>query len=388
MAQRDYYDVLGVDRNASESEISKAYRKLAKKYHPDLNHEPGAEEKYKEVNEAYEVLHDKQKRAQYDQFGQAGVNGQGGFGGQGFGGFGGQGGYSSQGFGDFGDIFGDIFGSAFGGGRSRVDLTAPRKGQDIDYTMTIDFMDAIKGKKTDITYTRSEVCPTCDGSGAEKGTHPITCDKCHGSGVMTVTRQTPLGVIQQQTTCDKCGGRGTIIEHPCQTCHGQGTVDKKQTLQVTVPAGIDNGQQIRLSGQGEAGKNGGPYGDLYIVFRVKPSKEFRRNGTTIYTEAPISFAQAALGDKIRVNTVHGPVDLTIPAGTQPNTNFKLRGQGVPKINGTGNGDQEVTVKVVIPKKINDKQKEALVDYVKAGGGNISPQEKNFFERLKDKLNGE
>ena len=256
MAQRDYYDVLGVDKNASESDISKAYRKLAKKYHPDLNHEPGAEEKYKEVNEAYEVLHDKQKRAQYDQFGQAGVNGQGGFGGQGFGGFGGQGGYSSQGFGDFGDIFGDIFGSAFGGGRSRVDPTAPQKGQDLDYTMTIDFMDAIKGKKTDITYTRSEVCPTCDGSGAEKGTHPITCDKCHGSGVMTVTRQTPLGVIQQQTTCDKCGGRGTIIEHPCQTCHGQGTVDKKQTLQVTVPAGIDNGQQIRLSGQGEAGKNG------------------------------------------------------------------------------------------------------------------------------------
>ena len=215
MAQRDYYDVLGVDKNASESDISKAYRKLAKKYHPDLNHEPGAEEKYKEVNEAYEVLHDKQKRAQYDQFGQAGVNGQGGFGGQGFGGFGGQGGYSSQGFGDFGDILGDIFGSAFGGGRSRVDPTAPQKGQDLDYTMTIDFMDAIKGKKTDITYTRSEVCPTCDGSGAEKGTHPITCDKCHGSGVMTVTRQTPLGVIQQQTTCDKCGGRGTIFEHTC-----------------------------------------------------------------------------------------------------------------------------------------------------------------------------
>lgn len=276
MAQRDYYDVLGVDKNASESDINKAYRRLAKKYHPDLNHEPGAEEKYKEVNEAYEVLHDKQKRAQYDQFGQAGVNGQAGFGGQGYGGFGGQGGYSSQGFGDFGDIFGDIFGSAFGGGRSRVDPTAPQKGQDLDYTMTIDFMDAIKGKKTDITYTRSEVCPTCDGSGAEKGTHPITCDKCHGTGVMTVTRQTPLGVIQQQTTCDKCGGRGTIIKHPCQTCHGKGTVDKKQTLEVKVPAGIDNGQQIRLSGQGEAGKNGGPYGDLYIVFRVKPSKEFRR----------------------------------------------------------------------------------------------------------------
>lgn len=379
MAQRDYYEVLGVDKNASDADISKAYRKLAKKYHPDLNHEPGAEEKYKEVNEAYEVLHDKQKRAQYDQFGQAGVNGQGGFGSAG-----GAGQYGDfSGFGGFGDIFNDIFGQA--GGRQRVDPTAPQRGQDLDYTMTIDFMDAIKGKEADITYTRNEVCSTCNGTGAEKGTHPITCDKCHGSGVMTVTRQTPFGVMQQQTTCDKCHGRGVIIEHPCQTCHGQGTIEKKQTLQVKVPAGIDNGQQIRLSGQGEAGKNGGPYGDLYIVFRIRPSKEFTRRGTTIYSEVPISFAQATLGDQIQVDTVHGKVSLKIPAGTQPNTHFKLRGQGVPKLNGDGNGDQEVTVNIKIPKKINDKQKEALVEFVKAGGGNISPQEKSFFERLKDKL---
>ncbi|MBP2058943.1 molecular chaperone DnaJ [Lactobacillus colini] len=379
MAQRDYYEVLGVDKNASDADISKAYRKLAKKYHPDLNHEPGAEEKYKEVNEAYEVLHDQQKRAQYDQFGQAGVNGQGGFGGAG-----GAGQYSDfSGFGGFSDIFNDIFGQ--GGGRQRVDPTAPQRGQDLDYTMTIDFMDAIKGKETDITYTRNEVCSTCNGSGTEKGTHPITCDKCHGSGVMMITRQTPFGVMQQQTTCDKCQGRGVIIEHPCQTCHGQGVVEKKQTLQVKVPAGIDNGQQIRLSGQGEAGKNGGAYGDLYIVFRIRPSKEFTRRGTTIYSEVPISFAQATLGDQIQINTVHGKVSLKIPAGTQPNTRFKLRGQGVPKLNGDGNGDQEVTVNIRIPKKINDKQKEALVDFVKAGGGNISPQEKNFFERLKDKL---
>lgn len=376
MAQSDYYDVLGVDKGASETDINKAYRKLAKKYHPDLNHEPGAEEKYKEVNEAYEVLHDDQKRAQYDQYGQAGVNGQAG------GGFGGGAGQYSD-FSGFGDIFNDIFGG--GEARRNVDPTAPQKGQDLDYTMTIDFMDAINGKDTDVTYTRSEVCGTCHGTGAEKGTHPITCDKCHGSGIMNVTRQTPFGVMQQQTTCDKCHGKGVIIEHPCNTCHGEGTLDKKQTLQVKVPAGIDNGQQIRLSGQGEAGKNGGPYGDLFISFRINPSKEFTRRGTTIYTNVPISFAQAALGDEIDVNTVHGKVSLKIPAGTQPSTNFKLRGEGVPRLDGNGKGDHEVTVNIVIPKKLNEKQKEALVDYVKSSGGNISPQEKNFFERLKDKL---
>ena len=379
MAQRDYYEVLGVNKNATDKEISSAYRKLAKKYHPDINHEPGAEEKYKEVNEAYEVLHDKQKRAQYDQFGQAGVNGQGGFGGQG--GYGNAG----QGFGGFGD-FSDIFNDIFGGGRSRrADPSAPQKGQDLDYTLDLDFMDAIKGKKTQVSYNRDEVCETCHGTGAEKGTHPITCDKCHGSGVIMQSHQTPFGMMQQQVVCDKCNGRGQIIEHPCQTCHGKGTVEKKHTVQIDVPAGIDNGQQMRKTGDGEAGKNGGPYGDLFIVFRVKPSKKFTRRGTTIYTEEPISFAQAALGDQIQVDTVDGKVTLKIPEGTQPNTHFKLRGEGVPKLNGSGRGDQQVTVKVQIPKKMNDKQKEALVDYVKAGGGNITPQEKNFFERMKDKL---
>lgn len=381
MAQEDYYKVLGVDRNASEQEINKAYRKLAKKYHPDLNHEPGAEEKYKQVNEAYEVLHDKQKRAQYDQFGSAGANGQGGFGG-----FGGGQGYSSQGFdgfGDFGDIFGDIFGNA--SRQRQVDPTAPQRGQDLDYALTIDFMDAINGKKTQVSYTRSETCPTCDGTGAEKGTHPITCDKCHGTGYMTVTQQSMLGTIRRQTTCDKCHGRGVIIEHPCKTCRGAGTVDKKNTIEVDIPAGIDNGQQLRYEGQGEAGKNGGPYGDLYISYRIKPSKEFQRRGNTIYTTIPISFAQATLGDEINVKTVHGNTKLKIPAGTQPNKKFTLQGEGVPYLRGNGNGDQITTVQVEIPKSINEKQKEALVDFVKAGGGNISPQEKGFFERLKDKL---
>lgn len=382
MAQ-DYYKTLGVDRNASDQEISKAYRKLAKKYHPDLNHEPGAEEKYKKVNEAYEVLHDKQKRAQYDQFGSAGVNGQGGFGGAGQGAYGGQG---FGGFSDFGDIFNDFFGGA--SQQRQVDPTAPQRGQDLDYTLTIDFMDAINGKKTQVSYTRSETCETCGGNGCEKGTHPITCDKCHGTGYMTVTQQSMLGMIRRQTVCDKCQGRGVIIEHPCKTCHGKGTVDKTNTIEVDIPAGIDNGQQLRYEGQGEAGKNGGPYGDLYISYRINPSKEFERRGNTIYTTIPISFAQATLGDEIKVKTVHGDVDLKIPAGTQPNKKFTIKGEGVPYIRGNGNGDQITTVEVKIPKHVNEKQKEALVDFVKASGESITPQGKGFFERLKDKLNGE
>ena len=383
MAQEDYYKVLGVDRNASDQDISKAYRKLAKKYHPDLNHEPGAEQKYKDVNEAYEVLHDKQKRAQYDQFGAAGVNGQAGFGGQGaYGGFGG------QGFGDFGDIFSDIFGSSFGGGRRRANQTDPVRGQDLDYTLTIDFMDAIKGKKTQVSYTRSETCETCHGTGAEKGTHPITCDKCRGTGYMTVTQQSAFGVIQRQVVCDKCQGKGAIIEHPCQTCHGQGVIDRKNTIEVEIPAGIDNGQQLRYQGQGEAGRNGGPYGDLYINYRIMPSSEFERRGTTIYTTVPISFAQATLGDEIEIKTVHGSTKLKIPAGTQPNKKFTIHGQGVPYLRGGGNGDQITTVEVKIPKQVNEKQREALVEFVKASGESITPQGKGFFERLKEKLSGE
>ena len=378
MAQEDYYDVLGVSRDASDKEINSAYRKLAKKYHPDINHEPGAEEKYKKINEAYEVLHDQQKRAQYDQFGSAGVNGQGGFGGgagQGYGDF--------SGFGDFSDIFGDIFGN--GARQQHVDPTAPTRGEDLDYTLTIDFMDAITGKKTQVSYTRSETCSTCQGSGAEKGTHPTTCDKCQGTGYMTITQQSLVGVVRRQTTCDKCYGRGVIIEHPCQTCHGNGVVDGKNTIEVNIPAGIDNGQQLRYEGQGEAGKNGGPYGDLYISYRIKPSKEFERSGNTIYTTVPISFAQATLGDEINVKTVHGEKKLKIPAGTQPNKKFTIHGEGVPYLRGNGNGDQVTTVLVQIPKSINEKQREALVEFVKAGGGSITPQEKGFFERLKDKL---
>lgn len=375
--KRDYYEVLGVGRDASADEIKKAYRKLSKKYHPDINKAPDAEEKFKEVNEAYEVLSDDQKRAAFDQYGQAGVDGSygqgGGFGGQGFGG----------GFEDMGDIFSQFF----GGGQSsrRADPTAPTRGEDLDYTMTLAFNEAIFGKKTNITYTRSETCHTCAGNGAEPGTKVETCSKCHGSGYMTVERQSMLGVIRQQVTCDQCNGRGVVIPTPCHICAGRGVTDEKHTIEVKVPAGIDNGQQIRLSGQGEAGRNGGPYGDLYIVFRVKPSKEFERNGNTIYTQQNISFAQATLGDEIEVNTVHGKVELRVPAGTQPGTKFKLRGKGVPYLRGNGTGDQEVTIKVSIPNKLNKGQKDALMEYIKASGESVEPQEKNFFEKMKDKL---
>ncbi|MDN6042696.1 MAG: molecular chaperone DnaJ [Lactobacillus sp.] len=376
MAERDFYDVLGVARDASDAEISKAYRKLAKKYHPDLNHEPGADKKYKDVNEAYEVLHDSQKRAQYDQYGKAGMNGQGGFGNQGFGGANGQ-------YGDFSDIFNNFFGGA--GQRQNIDPTAPRPGEDLEYTLTIDFMDAIKGKKEQVSYTRDEVCATCGGNGCEPGTHPLTCDKCHGTGRMTVTRQSILGVMQQQVVCDKCQGRGAIRVHPCQTCHGKGSINRKNTIEVDVPAGINDGQQLRYSGQGEAGENGGPYGDLYISYRIRPSKEFQRRNTTIYSTVKISFAQAALGDEIKVKTVHGDHSLKIPAGTQPETKFTLSNEGVPYLRGNGRGDHLVTVEIVIPKKLNDDQKQALTAYVKASGDSVTPQEKNFFERLRDKL---
>nr|MDF9462002.1 DnaJ C-terminal domain-containing protein [Lactobacillus amylovorus] len=214
------------------------------------------------------------------------------------------------------------------------------------------------------------------------------CDKCHGTGYMTVTQRSVFGMVRQQTTCDKCNGRGVVIEHPCKTCHGRGIVERKNTIEVDIPAGIDNGQQLRYQGQGDAGINGGPYGDLYIIYRVKPSKIFERRGQNIYTHVPISFAQATLGDEIDVKTVHGDEKLTIPAGTQPNKKFTLRGKGVPYLRGDGNGDQIITVDIVIPKHINEKQKQDLTNFVQDGGGHITPKEKGFFERLKDKLNGE
>ncbi|GBG94162.1 molecular chaperone DnaJ [Ligilactobacillus salitolerans] len=369
--QRDPYEVLGVSRDASADEIKKAYRKLSKKYHPDLNKDPGAEQKFKEVNEAYEILGDEQKKAQYDQYGSTGP--QGGFGGNG-------GGFGQGGFGDFGG-FDDIFGSFFGGGRARQQPNAPTQGRDLQYEMQLTFEEAIFGKKSTIDYTREAQCKACGGDGAKGNSRPQTCSKCGGRGFVQVERQTPLGRVMTQQQCDQCGGTGKEIKDKCPVCHGRGHVEEKHAVEVTVPAGVEDGNQMRLQGQGEAGQNGGPYGDLYIVFYVAPSKIYTRKGADIYLNQNISFTQAALGDEIEVKTVHGKVTLTIPAGTQTDTTFKLRGKGAPRLRGKGNGDQKVTVKVVTPSKLNKKQKEALHAFA-AASGEKPTGDASFFDRFK------
>lgn len=374
------YEVLGVSKDASADEIKRAYRKLSKKYHPDLNHEAGAEEKFKEVNDAYEILSDPQKKAQYDQFGSTGA--QGGFGGagQGFGGF----------DGGFGGGFEDIFSSFFGGGatasRSR---NVPRQGRDLQYEMDLTFEEAIFGKTTEIEYTREEECDTCGGSGAKPGTSPVTCTHCGGRGFVQVERQTPLGRIMTQQECEYCNGTGKEIKEKCTTCHGTGHLKKKHAVEVKVPAGVEDGNQMRLQGQGEAGFNGGPYGDLFIVFNVAPSDTFKRDGSEIYLDQPISFVQAALGAEIPVKTVHGDVKLKIPAGTQTGTIFRLRGKGAPRLHGNGNGDEKVTVKVQTPKNLNKQQKIALKAFAEASGEDASEEnEGNFLERLIKTLKNE
>ena len=355
--KRDYYDVLGVSRDASDVEIKKAYRKLSKKYHPDINKEPDADAKFKEVTEAYEMLSDSQKRAAYDQYGHAAndPNFGAGFGGAGFGG-------GAGGFG-FEDIFESFFGGQTGGSRRP---NAPQRGNDLQYRIDISFEEAIFGKETTIKYKRKEECHTCHGSGAKEGTDPVTCSKCHGAGAVQVERNTPFGRVMTQATCDVCQGTGKEIKE-----------------KVTVPAGIEDDQQMRLSGQGEAGKNGGPYGDLYVVFRVRPSDKYTREGSEIYFNLPISFSQAALGDEIKVPTVHGAVKLKVPAGTQTGTTFRLRGKGAPSVRSGYQGDQHVTVNIETPKKLTDKQRELLKQFAKESGEEIKGNDPGFFNKVKD-----
>lgn len=379
MAKRDYYEVLGVSRDASPEEIKKAYRKLARKYHPDANpdNKKEAEEKFKEVAEAYAVLSDPEKRAKYDRFGHAGTDGQG-FGDFGFGGFGD--------FGDFGSI-NDIFDIFFGGGSSRRS-TGPQKGADLRLNMELSFKEAAFGVERSIKVPRMEACETCGGNGAAPGTSPKTCGVCHGTGQMRQSVNTPFGRIMQSRTCTNCHGEGTVIDRPCPTCHGSGRVKRSRTINVKIPAGVDNGTRIRLSGEGELGTHGGPPGDLYVYISVRPHKIFKREGNDVYCEIPISFAQAALGDEITVPTLDGNETVKIPEGTQSGDVFRIKGKGIPYLNGAGRGDQHVRVKVVTPTKLTEKQKELLREFARLSGEKIPKgADKGFFKKVKDAFVG-
>ena len=387
--KRDYYEVLGIGKNATDAEIKSAYRKLAKKYHPDLN--PGdkeAEEKFKEVNEANDVLSDPQKRQRYDQFGFAGVDpnyaaanggGAGGFGG-GFGGV------------DLGDIFGDIFGggfgggfSGFGGGSSTRTANAPRKGHDIQASVILTFEEAAHGCSKKITINRQDTCPDCGGTGAAKGTSPETCPDCGGRGYVVTQQRTPFGVMQSQQPCSHCGGRGTIIRNPCKTCRGTGKPAARKSLEINIPAGIDDDQNIALRGQGDAGSNGGPAGDVIVHVTVKADPMFERDGYDVTIHVPITFSQAVLGDDVEVPTVDGRIVQHIPEGTQSGTKFRLRGQGIQYLNGRGRGDQYVIVDVEIPKKVTRAQREALKAFEDSMKEDNYEKRKGFFKNLRDRF---
>ncbi len=377
MAQekRDYYEVLGVSKGASEDEIKKAYKKLARKYHPDMN--PGdkeAEEKFKEVNEANEVLSDPEKKARYDQFGFAGVDPS-------YGGGAGAGGYGAGGFdfGDLGDIFGSFFGGGFGGAQRR-NPNAPQRGESIRANVTISFTEAAFGCEKEIAVDRSEQCPTCKGNGCAAGTTPEVCPTCRGTGTVQVRRQTPMGVFASSAPCTKCGGTGRIIHQPCPDCRGQGAVRKRRSIKVTIPAGIDDGQTISLRGQGHAGKNGGPNGDLLINIMVQPHELFHREGTSVFCEAPITYAQAVLGGTLEIPTIDGKVKYDIPEGTQTGSVFRLRGKGIPVLNGRGRGDQYVTVTIETPKNLNKEQKEALKKFSDLLGESNYEKHRSFFKK--------
>lgn len=368
MSKRDYYEVLGVDKNSSEDEIKKAYRRLARKYHPDVNKDdPTAEAKFKEAAEAYEVLSDKEKRARYDQFGHADP-------GAGFGG-------GNGGYGDFGGGFGDIFDMFFGGGGGRQ--RGPRRGNDLQYNLQIEFEDAAKGVEKEIEIPKTEECPTCHGSGAKPGTHPQTCTACKGTGSQERVINTPLGRMVNRSTCQVCGGSGQIIKDPCTRCHGDGKIKVRKKINVKIPAGVDTGNQIRISGAGESGDKGAPPGDLYIVVYVKEHRFFERDGDDIFCRVPISFVQAALGDEIEVDTLDGKIILRIPEGTQTGTSFRLRGKGMPRVNTTRRGDQHVRVIVYTPTELTDKQRDLLRQLGEEIGVNPHEQQRSFFEKVKD-----
>ncbi|MGL4606330.1 MAG: molecular chaperone DnaJ [Eubacteriaceae bacterium] len=377
--KRDYYEVLGVSKGASPEEIKKAYRKKAMEFHPDKN--PGdsvAEEKFKEANEAYEILSDADKKAAYDQFGHAGVDGSAG---GGYGGF--SGGFSGGGF---EDIFSDIF-SAFGGGGGFGGSSRGRgrsnRGSDMKISINLTFREAVFGVDKKIKIKRKEECPECHGSGAEKGSDTKTCDQCGGSGQVYVRQQTPFGTVQQVKECDKCHGEGTIIEKPCHHCHGSGVETKERTISIKIPKGVDDGSVLPLRGEGNAGVKNAPSGDLFVYISVKEDPIFKREGDDVYYELPITYAQATLGDSIVVPTIDSMVKLKIPEGTQNGKVFRLRSKGVHNVNGHGRGDQYITVKVEVPRKLSREQRRILKEYENATGMDVHPEAKHFWSLVEN-----
>ena len=382
--KRDYYEVLGVQKGASDDELKKAYRKLARKYHPDLNKDnPEAADKFKEVNEAYEVLSDKEKRAKYDQFGHAGVDPNFGAGGGGFGGF-------DMGDIDLGDIFGSFFGGGFGGfggSQRQANPNAPKRGASLRANMTISFQEAMTGVEKEINLTRTESCNTCHGTGCAAGTTAEVCPTCHGTGQVRIQRGGGGFAFTTTSPCSNCNGTGKIIHQPCPDCRGEGQVRKQKKIKVRIPAGIDDGQTISMRGQGNSGQNGGPAGDLLITVSVTPDPRFERDGYDLYLEQPVSFTQAALGAELQIDTIDGKVKYNLPAGTQTGTTFRLRGKGVPTVNGRGRGDQYVTVRIMVPTSLTSEQRDALSRFAEAmGEGPIvhSTPVKDFFEKKKRK----
>jgi molecular chaperone DnaJ len=365
----DYYDVLGVPRGAAEGDIKSAYRQLARKYHPDVAEDKvAAENHFKEINEAYEVLSDPQKRANYDRFGHAGNGGGGGF--------------AAEGFGDIFDMF---FGQARGGA-TQGRAGGPQRGSDLRYDAEITLEEAFAGTQREISFRHLASCATCKGSGAEPGTLVVPCDRCSGTGVARQVRQTPLGQFVTQTTCGKCQGDGQIVQTPCHTCRGRGRVEQDRTLTVKVPAGVDDGSRIRLSGSGEAGVRGGGDGDLYVYLTVRRHEIFKRDGLDIYVDVPISFPTAALGGEITVPALDGEVELTISSGTQTGSVYRIRGRGMPAVRGGIRGDQLVNVHVAVPTKLTKREREILEEFQKAGSDPDS--DRSFFDRVKEAFRAE
>lgn len=375
MAQRDYYEILGVPRTASAEDLKSAFRRLARQYHPDVNKEPGAEEKFKEINEAYAVLSDPEKRAAYDRFGHAGVQG-----------FGGAPDFTVD-FSDFADLFSDLFGFGGFGRQSARARTMPRRGADLQYRLELTFEEAIFGAEKEIEITRDEVCHTCGGSGAKPGTAPTRCATCGGSGEVRQVRQTLIGSMVQVSTCPTCRGSGKTIPTPCPTCQGRGLERRTRVKVVNIPAGVDSGTQIRLAGEGQPGENGGPNGNLYLLIHVKPHRFFRRRNNDILLDLNINVAQATLGAEVEVPTVDGPARLKIPPGTQPGQILTLKGKGVPRLRNNGRGDQLVIINVEIPRRLSPEQRQLFEKLAHSMGSEVRPQERGIWDWLKEALGG-